>query len=218
MSGSNRTEGFSTFFHNESGWADFFITRLGLILFASILLIAASGIYPIFKERESRLYLGTIASDVVSKIEAVDSMTIPEYKYNYVFDENIGIITIEISTEYVIAHANVSTSLWGEREIIHAEPLITHVYPPNSKWNNTSGFRKYLSDVMDHGKNGDISSPLDLETDKRKVEMIFGSITKELAKSPFKPDLNEPMFIEKVMIYYKNQSEIKQRDYVFIYQ
>ena len=70
-----------------SAWADFFITRIGLILFAAILLLAAFKIYPMFQERESRLNLDAIASDISSKIEAVDSITIPGYKYNYVFEE-----------------------------------------------------------------------------------------------------------------------------------
>ncbi|HMB45426.1 MAG TPA: hypothetical protein VKL21_06360, partial [Candidatus Methanoperedens sp.] len=135
MSRSNKT---ATFTQNESGWADFFMTRIGLIMFAAILLLTAFEIYPMFQERESRLYLDIVASDIASKIEAVDSMTIPGYKYNYAFEENNRDIKIEISTEYVIAHTNLGSSLWGERELIHPEPVITHVFPPNSNWSNTS--------------------------------------------------------------------------------
>lgn len=218
MSRSNKAGRITVFIKNETGWADFFITRIGLIMFAALLLLSAFRIYPMFQERESRLYLDAIASDVASKIEAVDSITIPGYKYNYVFQENNMDVKIEISTEYIIAHANRSTSLWGERELIHAEPVIMHVYPPNSNWNNTSGFRKYVSDQIGDGKNGDASSPLEFPDDKEKVEMIFESITKELAVSPFVPDLEKPLFIEKVIMYYKNQTEILKRDYVFVYQ
>ena len=63
-----------------------------------------------------------------------------------------------------------------------------------------------------------LSSPLDLEVEKQKVDAIFESTRKELAISPFIPDLNKPLFIEKVIIYYKNQTEIQKRDYVFVYQ
>jgi hypothetical protein len=218
MSRSNNTGRITVFIKNESGWADFFITRIGLILFAALLLLSASRIYPMFQERESRLYLDTAASDLASKIEAVDSITIPGYKYNYVLQENNMDVKTEISTEYIITHANRSISLWRERELIHAEPVIMHVYPPNSNWNNSSGFRKYVSDLIGHGKNGDASSPLEFPADKEKVDKIFESITKELALNPFVPNPDKPLFIEKVIIYYKNQTEILKRDYVFIYQ
>ncbi|MDL5503098.1 MAG: hypothetical protein QSU88_07770, partial [Candidatus Methanoperedens sp.] len=88
MSGSNKTGVFTLFLRNDRAWADFFTTRIGLILFAAILLLAAFKIYPMFQERESRLNLDTVASDITSKIEAIDSITIPGYKYNYVFEEN----------------------------------------------------------------------------------------------------------------------------------
>ena len=155
MSGSNKTGGFAFFIRNDRAWADFFITRIGLILFAAILLLAAFKIYPMFQERESRLNLDTVASDITSKIEAIDSITIPGYKYNYIFEENNRDIRIEISTEYITVHSNLSSPIWGDRELIHAEPVITHVYPPNSNWSNTSGFRKYVSDTIGGGKNGD---------------------------------------------------------------
>lgn len=218
MSRSNKTGGFAFFIRNDRAWADFFITRIGLILFAAILLLAAFKIYPMFQERESRLNLDTVASDITSKIEAIDSITIPGYKYNYIFEENNRDMRIEISTEYITVHSNLSSPIWGDRELIHAEPVITHVYPPNSNWSNTSGFRKYVSDTIGGGKNGDASSPLDLEVEKQKVDAIFESTRKKLAISPFIPDLNKPLFIEKVIIYYKNQTEIQKRDYVFVYQ
>lgn len=215
MSRSNKT---ATFIKNECGWADFFLTRIGLILFAAILFIAAFEIYPMFQERESRLNLDTVASDIASKIEAVDSMTIPGYKYNYVFEESSRDIRIEISTEYIIAHTNLTSSIWGEQEFIHPEPVITHVFAPNSNWSNTSGFRRYVSDMIGRGKNGDISSPLDFNDEKAKVDAIFESTRKELAMSPYNPDPDKPLFIEKVIIYYKDQKEIQERDYVFVYQ
>lgn len=218
MSRSNKSGGLKSFIRNDSAWADFFITRMGLILFAAILLLAAFKIYPMLQERESRFYLDTIASDISSKIEAVDSMTIPGYKYNYVFEENNRDLRIEISTEYVSVRSNPGSSMWQDRELIHAEPVITHIYPPNSNWSNTSGFRKYVSDTIGGGKNGDASSPLDFKIEKQKVEEIFESTRKELAMSPFITDLNKSLFIEKVIIYYKNQTEIQKRDYVFVYQ
>jgi len=218
MSRSNRTGRFLAFANNESAWADFFITRIGLILFAAILLLAAFRIYPMYQEREIRSDLDVISSDITSKIEAVDRVTIPGYKYNYVFGKNSRNTRIEISTGYVIAHTNLSSFLFGERELAHAEPVMVHVYPPNSNWNNVSGFRKYVSDMIGDGKNGDGSSPLEFPADKKKIDTIFGSIEKELALTPFIPDLDKPVFIEKVIIYYKNDAQILERDFVFLYQ
>lgn len=218
MSRSNRTGRFFSFAKNESGWADFFITRVGLILFAAILLLAAFRIYPMYHEREIRSGLDAVTSDMTSKIEAVDSITIQGYKYNYVFEEKRRNTRIEISTGYVIAHTNLSSFIFGERELAHVEPVMAHVYPPNSNWNNVSGFRKYVSDTIGDGKNGDGSSPLEFPADKGKIDTIFGSIEKELALAPFIPDLDKPVFIEKVIIYYKNEAEILERDYIFLYQ
>lgn len=218
MSRSNRTGRFLAFANNESAWADFFITRIGLILFAAILLLAAFRIYPMYQEREIRSDLDAISSDITSKIEAVDRVTIPGYKYNYVSGKNSRNTRIEISTGYVIAHTNLSSFMFGERELAHAEPVIAHIYPPNSNWNNVSGFRKYVSDMIGDGKNGDGSSPLEFPADKGKIDTIFGSIEKELALTPFIPDLDKPVFIEKVIIYYKNDAQILERDFVFLYQ
>ena len=218
MSRSNRTARFFVFAKNESAWADFFITRIGLILFAAILLLAAFRIYPMYQERDIRLDMDAISSDITSKIEAVDSVTIPGYKYNYVFEKNRRHTMIEISTRFVIAHSNISSVMFGEHELAHAEPVIMHVYPPNSNWENVSGFRKYVSDMIGDGKNGDGSSPLEFSSDKGKIDTIFGSIEKELALTPFVPDLDKPVFIEKVIIYYKNDAQILERDYIFLYQ
>jgi hypothetical protein len=218
MSGSNRKGQILLLAKNESAWADFFITRIGLILFAAILLLASFRIYPMYQEREIELDMDATASDITSKIEAVDRIMIPGYKYNYVFEENIRHIRIEISTEYVIVHSNFSSFMYGERELVHAEPVMAHVYPSNSNWDNVSGFRKYLSDRIGGGKNGDGSSPLDFPADKEKIDKIFGSLEKELALTPYIPDLDKPVFIEKVIIYYKNNAKILQRDYVFLYQ
>jgi hypothetical protein len=197
MSRLNRTGRFLAFAKNESGWADFFITRIDLILFAAILLLAAFRIYPMYQEREIRSDMDALASDITSKIEAVDSVTIQGYKYNYVFGKNSKQTRIEISTEYVIAQINFSSFMFGERELAHAEPVLAHVYPPNSNWNNVSGFRKYVSDMIGDGKNGDGSSPLEFPADKGKIDTIFGSIEKELALTPFIPDLDKPVFIER---------------------
>ncbi len=202
-----------TFLKDEGGWADFFITRIGLILFAAVLLTSAFKIYPMFQEREARAGLDVIASDLASKIEAVDSMTMPGYRYSYVFDNKIKDVNIEISTEFVTMRRNFSAGIQGE--LVHAEPLVTHVYPPNNNWTNTSGLRKYLSDTFGYG--GDGSAPLDLE-DKEKVEGMFSHTIPELARAPFRPDRERPLNIEKVMIYYHTGKETITRDYVLIYQ
>lgn len=204
-----------TFLKDEGGWADFFITRIGLILFAAVLLTSAFKIYPMFQEREARAGLDVIASDLASKIEAVDSMTMPGYRYSYVFDNRIKDVNIEISTEFVTVRRNFSAVIQGESELVHAEALVTHVYPPNNNWTNTSGLRKYLSDTF--GYSGDGSAPLDLK-DKEKVDSMFSHTIPELARTPFRPDRERPLNIEKVMIYYHTGRETITRDYVLIYQ
>lgn len=200
---------------DERAWADFFITRIGLILFASMLLLSAFKIYPLFNEQQARAGMDAAASDIASKIEAVDMVTIPMYKYVYAFDEKDKNKMIEISTEFVVVHYNLSTT-WGERELVHAEPVIARVYPPNSIWSNASGLRKKLSDLC-VGKNGDAVSPLNY-LDKGKVDAMFNYIEFELARTPFVPDMNRSMIIEKVIIYYNDGNKLETRDHVIIYQ
>ncbi len=201
---------------DERAWADFFITRIGLILFAAVLLLSALKVYPMFIEKETRSGLDATASDITSKIEAVDSVTVPGYRYVHVFNEKDKLVRIGISTEYVAAHVNISTQ-WGERELVHAEPLVVHVYPSNSNWSNTSGLRKKLGD-LGAGKNGDVESPLDFSSDKSAVDSMFSNIEHELARNPFVPDMNRSLIIEKVMIYYTDVNKSVERDYVLIYQ
>lgn len=216
MSRSNKTGGknVQTIIKDDRGWADFFITRIGLILFAAVLLLAAFKVYPVFQEQETKAYLDAIASDIASKIEAVDSTTIPRYRYVYVFDGINENVKIEISTEYVVTRGNLSK---GERELFHAEPIVIHVYPPNSNWSNASGLREYLSSEIGNGSNGDISSRLNFSM-KKKVDSMFDATRDEIARNPFRPDLSKPLIIEKLIIYYNNQKDIEERDYVLIYQ
>jgi len=201
---------------DERAWADFFITRIGLILFASVLLLSAFKIYPMFIEKEAISGLDATASDITSKIEAVDSVTVPGFRYVHVFDEKDKLARIGISTEYVAARENITTP-WGERELVHAEPLVARVYPSNSNWSNTSGLRRKLSD-LGAGKNGDVESPLDFSRDKNAVDSMFSDLEHELARTPFIPDMNRSMIIEKVMIHYRDGNRSVGRDYVLVFQ
>jgi len=201
---------------DERAWADFFITRIGLILFASVLLLSAFKIYPMFIEKEAISGLDATASDITSKIEAVDSVTVPGYRYVHAFDEKDKLVRIGISSEYVAARVNISTP-WGERELVHAEPLVARVYPSNSNWRNTSGLRKKFAE-LGAGKNGDVESPLDLSRDKSAVDSMFSSIEHELARTPFVPDMNRSLIIEKVIIHYTDANGRVERDYVIIFQ
>ncbi|VVB86161.1 Uncharacterised protein [uncultured archaeon] len=200
---------------DERAWSDFFITRMGLMLFTAVLLLSAFKIYPLFGEQHAMAGLDAAASDIASKIESVDIVTVPGYKYVHTFDEEDRDKRIEISTEFVVARVNISTP-WGERELVHAEPLVVRVYPQNSNWSNTSGLRKKLSDIG-AGKNGDSVSPLDLSA-KGKVDEMFSNIERELARMPFVPGMDRSLIIEKVLIYYTDGNETEVRDYVLIYQ
>lgn len=206
------------FIADERAWADFFITRIGLILFASVLLLSALKVYPMFIEKETIAGLDAITSDITSKIEAVDSVTVPGFRYVYAFDEKDKVVRIGISTEYVAARVNISTP-WGERELVHAEPLVVHAYTSNSNWSNTSGLRKKLADIG-AGKNGDVESPLDLSRNKNAVDSMFSDLEHELARTPFIPDMNRSLIIEKVIIHYTDENEANsvERDYVLVFQ
>ena len=221
MSRSNKSNGagfLKAFIKDESGWADFFITRIGLILFTTVLLLCAFKIYPLFQEQETQGYLDSKASDIALKLEAVDSTSIPGYRYLYSFDEKNRNVRIGISTEYVSGKMNSSAGIWGEREETHAKILMTHVYPPNANWSNISGFREYISVMIGNGKSGDMTDPLNFSRDKARVDSMFESVKKELARNPFVPDTKKPMIMEKVIIYYTNNAENVERDYVFVYQ
>ncbi len=200
---------------DERAWADFFITGAGLMLFAAVLLLCAFRVYPMFNEQQAKAGLDAAASDIASKIEAVDSVTVPGYRYFHSFDEKDQNVRMGISTEYVTVQTNLSTQ--GERELVHAEPMVARVYPPNSNWSNTSGLRKKLSDLC-AGKNGDATSPLNFSRDKNVVDGMFSYIESELAHNPFVPDTNRSLIIEKVLIHYTDGNRSVERDYVLVYQ
>ena len=219
MSGSNRKYpcGLIGFVKNESAWADFFITRIGLILFAAVLLALVFQVYPLFYDRETDAELDSIVSDIASKIEAMDITSIQGYRYAHLFDEKNKDVKIEISTEYIVSRINVSTNN-GEQELRHAEPLITHVYPPNSYFRNSSGLKAYLANELCSGRNGDGSNPLDLSNDKMNVDNMFANIQKELALASFSPDLNKSLIMEKVILVYSDNTEFQYENYVLIFQ
>ena len=226
MSGSNKNRNsnrsdhkdLSGFIRNESAWADFFITRIGLILFASVLLTLVFRVYPLFYDREYEAELDSIASDITSKIEAMDSTTIPGYRYTHVFDEKNRNVKIELSTEYIVSRFNISTDNRKEKELRIPVPLMTHVYPPNSYFGNVSGLKVYLSDTLCDGRNGDSSNPLDISKDRKNVDDMFANIAKELAQAPFSPDINKSLIMEKVILTYSDKTEFFYEDHIIIYQ
>jgi len=70
---------------DERAWADFLITRVGLLLFCTILFISAFNIHPLFIQQDAAGMMDASLSSLASYIEDVDSTSIQGAHY-YTFD------------------------------------------------------------------------------------------------------------------------------------
>ena len=194
---------------DEKAWADFLITRVGLLLFCSILLISAFNIHPLFLQQDAAGMMDADLSSLASYIEDVDSTSIQGVNY-YTFDIDPD-VTIDISSKYVSAYSDTKTG-----RVTRARALMTTSYPRNSQWDNGSGLLEAITNKSG-GRTGLGEDVLE-EGDWQGINEMLDEIKTELARDPFVPDTMRPLIVEKVMLNIQTAEGVEKREVTIVYQ
>jgi len=194
---------------DEGAWADFLITRVGLLLFSSILLISAFNIHSLFIQQDAAGMMDADLSSLASYIEDVESSSIQGANY-YTFDIDPDVI-IDISSKYVSAYSYTKTG-----KVTRARALMTTPYPRNCKWDNGSGLLEAIADKCG-GRTGLGEDVLE-EGDWQSINEMLDEIETELAQEPFVPDTMQPLIVEKVMLNIQTAEGVGKRGITIVYQ
>ena len=194
---------------DERAWADYLITRVGLLLFCSILFISAFNIHPLFIQQDAAGMMDADLSSLASYIEDVDSSSIQGANY-YTFDVDPDVI-IDISSKYVSAYSYTKTG-----KVTRARALMTTPYPRNCKWDNGSGLLEAIADKCG-GRTGLGEDVLE-EGDWQSINEMLDQTEAELAQEPFIPDTMQPLVVEKVMLNIRTAEGVERRGVTIVYQ
>ena len=191
---------------DEKAWADYLITRAGMLIFCSLLIIAAFSVHPLFIEKDISGMLDAKISHLASYLEGVDSTSIQRsYYYGFDIPESVE---IGLSARYVTAST--------VPHMTRARALMTPVYPSNSLWNNRSGLMVAISNRC-QGRTG-IGEDLLLPSDWELIRELLGEAEHELAVDAFVPDTNQPLIVEKVILNLQGPEGIEKRGITIVYQ
>ncbi len=194
---------------DERAWADFLITRVGLLLFCTILFISAFNIHPLFIQQDAAGMMDAGLSSLASYIEDVDSTSIQGAHY-YTFDIDPD-VTIDISSKYVSAYSDTKTG-----RVTRARALMTTFYPPNSLWDSRPGLLGAIADRCG-GRTGLGENVLE-EGDWQSINEMLDQAGAELAQEPFVPDTMQPLVVEKVMLNIRTAEGVERRGVTIVYQ
>jgi hypothetical protein len=197
------------FTSNETAWADYLITRAGMLIFCCILLLSALKIPLLFAAPNEAGMLDAELCSLASFIENVDSSSIQTI-HCYEF-EGYRNITIGMSSRYVSACSQINT-----HRISRAYSLIREVYPSNSIWSNRSGLLRLIADECDNrtGMGDDALTQDDLI----RIDEILQHAKTDLANQSFIPDTTQPLIVEKVILNYQTPEGVKKRGITIVYQ
>ncbi|MDF1557348.1 MAG: hypothetical protein P1P80_04110 [ANME-2 cluster archaeon] len=195
--------------NDERAWADYLITRAGLIIFSAILLLAALKVPPLFIMQDAAGEMDADLSSLDLFMEGVGGSSIEGARY-YSFDTCPDFL-ISMSTRYVAANSGT-----GNSKVTRARALMNTVYPANSLWKNRSGLVGAIA-YRCGGRTG-IGDDLLLDSDMVIVDGMLKQVETELAQSPFIPDTRQPLVVEKVIMYYEGADGVKSRGVTIVYQ
>jgi hypothetical protein len=204
--------GLSKFYKNERGWADYLITRAGILIFCSILLLLVFKIPALFTQQNEIGMLDAQLCSLTSFIEGVDGSKLRSQQY-YEFDIPSGInnITIGISSGFVCANSQIDTG-----RVTRAQALIRGVYPSNSLWNNSSEMMLVIAGMCDN-RTG-LADNLLNESDMQHIDTLLYQVKSELANESYIPDTTRSLIAEKVMLDYRTPGGIRRRGITVVYQ
>jgi len=204
--------GLNKFHKNEKAWADYLITRAGILIFCSILLLLVFKIPALFTQQNEIGMLDAQLCSLTSFIEGVDSSKIRgSQHYEFGIPPDINNITMGISSGFVCANSQIDTG-----GVTRAQALIREVYPSNSLWTNSSELMLVIADMCNN-RTG-LEDNLLNESDLQHIDMVLYQVKAELANESYLPDTTSLLIAEKVILDYQTPRGIQRREITIVYQ
>ena len=209
------------FLNDRDGIMGITLSQMGLIIATGVLIAAVFSII-FMNDWNKKADLKNIGTGLSTIVEGMDTRFF-ENTTMYWFPSKDYSYLVSTSTEYIVIS---SKSNWNE-EISFKEQFLIKPWPriANPKWISGKDLHNYLKVKYEH--TGNESDPIrsadianvknDLETDKETAEKSF-------ALNPLKLNLEKPVYIEKVFIYYDKDDDgwdkiiDEKQDFVILYQ
>lgn len=194
----------SGFFHDESAWVDFVLSRTALIL-ASVVVIAAVYHFAVSMEELNRQKeLDLLSTELLSYIDkAGSSPDLMNMTYSFNKDHLSHFegqqVHILISGEYIVINANIDG-----RSMISAKTPAFRVCPCPPSILHSDLRQKY-------GSNGSITEPL-----RANHTDIIRHLTSRTDEVSF--DADKQIYIQKTFIYFADDINVERIGYVLVYQ
>lgn len=194
---------------DQSGWIDFTLSKIAMIIASVIIIAAAFQLAADFKDMGRENELGVIALDLKSALDNVGSDTFDAgvmrtYSFDmerFSFDNDFYDVNASISGEYVRMTATISDG----RSIHAVKPLTFRVLPFNE-----STLRSELSDSF--GQDGTVDDPI-VSDYITVVDVLAQTSANEVM-------LNTSMdiYIQKTFICINTGNGVNKLDYVLVHQ
>ncbi|MBW6470320.1 MAG: hypothetical protein K0A90_03770 [Methanosarcinaceae archaeon] len=197
-------------FYDQSGWIDFTLSKIAMIIASVIIVAAVFQLAADFKDMGRENELGVIALDLKSAVDNVGSDTfdagvVRTYSFDmerFSFDNRFE-INAYISGEYVRMTATAN-----DGRIIHAvKPLTFRVLPFNE-----STLRSELVDRFGH--DGTVDDPITSDY-TMIVDFLSQMSANEIMLNTSMPDYIQKTFIYTIPII---DTGVNKIDYVLVYQ
>ena len=209
------------FIENKKAIMGLTFTQIGLIIATAILLSAAISLV-FLNDWQKKSDLENIASSFSTIIQGMDTRFF-ENKTMYWFPTKEYDYDITTSTEFIVA----SSTGEDDEVVSHKERFLIKPWPrsANTKWMSGKELHEYL--LTNYSHSGNESDPIpssEIDNVKDELSIDRDDTNKTLALNPIRFDLNKPIYIEKIYIYYDkdddgwNKTIDEKEDFVILYQ
>ena len=207
----------SVFLDDKRGVLSWLLTQVALLMAAGVLIGAIAGIafYADWqKEAEAR----NIALNFVATVESMDLREFPG-EIVYTFPSKSYHYEVEISTDYVTVtreDGTIKNKIFG-REAFIVKPYVRTLA---QDWSSGKELHNFLK--SEYGAAGDADDPITASQKKEVVSYLKNEMSytsHETSVDPIKANANEPVFIEKAFIYFKEKGgDIERKGIVIIHR
>jgi len=183
---------------DDRAWSDFFLSKFGLIIIASMILVAGLRVVPMVDSYLEYAESRATAVRVSEKLEALSSTSIPGLK------DDIDLARFGDKGYHLKLTAEGLEA--SNDEVLYYEPLSVKVYPvdPETLSNHFEG-------------RGSFDSPMNISR-YSEVENYMESLRNSLKEYPY--DLTEERYVSQVHhIYFISDKEVRNDEtYILIYR
>jgi len=207
------------FLNDNRGAISWLLTQIGLMLAAGVLLGAIASL-TFYSDWQKEAEAKNIASNFAA---AVESMDLKEFQGQtiYMFPQKNYHYEVEISKDYitVMREGGTTTDKIVGRERLIIKPYIRPA-GRNWKWNGSEELHDFLKNEYGHSGCVDDAFPenqKDIITNYMKNELSHTAT--ELASNPLRiTNIDEPVFIEKTFIYFRDSGNLEREGFVIVHQ